>query len=268
MIKLFLLFALLGAVAGLLAGALGLGGGVVIVPVLLLVFAALGFDPEVLAQMAVATSLATISVTSLNAIRTHHRAGYLRWALAGRLAGGIAVGALAGAFVADWLPGPVLAQLFGIFAMVIAVRMAWPAGRAEDAARERLPGRAGLAGAGGLIGLASSIFGIGGGSLTVPFLSGRGLPMQQAVAVSAACGLVIALAGCVGFIIAGWQEPGRPPFSLGYIYLPAFAGIVVTSFPMARVGARLAHRLPSARLKKVFAAVLFVIGLKLALDSL
>jgi hypothetical protein len=262
------LFAVLGCVAGLLAGTLGLGGGVVIVPALLGVFSLLGFDPAVRTQMAVATSLATISVTSLSAIHTHHRAGILRWPLAGRLAFGILVGAFAGAFVADWLPGATLAGLFGGFAMVIAARMALAGRRPPRHHQESLPGDAGLAGAGGLIGLASSLFGIGGGSLTVPFLSGRGVAMREAVAVSSALGFLIAVAGSLGFVVAGWNRTALPEATLGYIHLPALAGIVLTSVPLARVGARLAHRLPAARLKMVFAAVLFGIGLKLVRDTL
>lgn len=265
-LELLPVFLALGALAGLLAGTLGLGGGIIIVPALILVFTVLGFADAVKTQMAVATSLATITVTSVNAVRTHHQAGFLRWPLARQLAVGIGLGAFAGAFVADWLPGDTLARLFGVFAMVIALRMA-RAGRGTAAQRqERLPGRFALAGAGGGIGLASSLFGIGGGSLTVPFLGSRGVDMRAAVAVSAALGFVIALAGSVGFAVAGWGRTGLPEASLGYIHLPALGGIVLTSFPLARVGARLAHRLPSARLKTVFAVVLFVIGLKLVLE--
>ncbi len=265
LLELLPIFLALGALAGLLAGTLGLGGGIIIVPALILVFSLLDFADAVKTQMAVATSLATITVTSLNAVRTHHQAGFLRWALAGQLAAGIAVGAFAGAFVADWLPGDILARLFGAFAMVIAWRMARAGRGTAPPGPERLPGPSALAGVGGVIGLASSLFGIGGGSLTVPFLGSRGVDMRAAVAVSAALGFVIALAGTIGFAVAGWGRTGMPEATLGYIHLPALGGIVLTSFPLARVGARLAHRLPSARLKKVFAVVLFVIGLKLVL---
>lgn len=264
-IKLFVVFLLVGCVAGLLAGALGLGGGVVIVPALLLVFHWLGFGNDVLVHMAVATSLSTIVVTSLNSVRTHHGAGYVRWPLVLRISAGIVVGALAGAFVADWFSGDSLERLFGGFAMLVALQMALFGRAPHVEGSERLPPTPGLVLAGGVIGLISSLFGIGGGSLTVPFLSACRVRMQEAVAASAACGLPIAVAGTTGFVISGWAEPGRPDWSLGYVYLPAFAGIVLASYPMARVGARFSHRLPSARLKKVFAVVLFVIGLKLAI---
>ncbi len=134
---------------------------------------------------------------------------------------------------------------------------------ANDTLPERVPGALGLGLAGALIGTGSAIFGIGGGSLTVPFLSWCRLKMQQAVAISSACGLPIAVAGTVGFAIAGWDESRLPDGALGYVFLPATAGIVLTSFPFARLAARVSHRLPSVTLKRVFAVVLFLLGLKL-----
>ena len=260
--------ALIGVFAGLLGGALGLGGGVVIVPPLIYLFQALGFDDAVVAQMAVGTSLATIIVTAGSSVRAHHRAGYVRWPLAWRLAVGIVVGALIGAVIADRLSAA-LTRLFGVFAVLIAAQMLLSRRRAVsagDGLLERVPGGVGLAGVGSVIGGISSLFGIGGGSLTVPFLSWCRLPMQNAVAISAACGLPIALAGSAGFVATGWGRTELPPWSLGYLYLPAALAIVVTSFPMARVGARLSHRLPSATLRRIFAAVLIVIGVELILN--
>ena len=264
----FLAYAALGCVAGLLSGALGLGGGVVIVPALLLTLPALGLATDMAAHLAVATSLATIAVTSLSAIRTHHQHGFLRWPLALRLAAGIIAGAFAGALLASHMPGAWLAGLFGVFAMLIAVQMAFASApaRVERAAEaERLPGTAGLVTAGALIGLVSGVFGIGGGSVTVPWLSWCRVRMQEAVAVSAAGGFPIAVGGCTGFIISGWNQPGLPAGSLGYVYLPAAAAIVLTSFPFAWLGARAAHRLPSRSLKRIFALILFLIGLRLVL---
>lgn len=266
---LVLICALIGVFAGLLGGALGLGGGVVIVPPLIYLFHALGFDDAVVAQMAVGTSLATIIVTAGSSVRAHHVAGFVRWPLAWRLAVGIVVGALIGAVVADRLSGAALTRLFGVFAVLIAAQMLLSRRRAANPGGdlpERVPGGAGLAGVGSVIGGISSLFGIGGGSLTVPFLSWCRLPMQNAVAISAACGLPIALAGSAGFIATGWGRTELPPWSLGYVYLPAALAIVVTSFPMARVGARLSHRLPSTTLRRIFAGVLIVIGAELILN--
>ncbi|HBL85941.1 MAG TPA: hypothetical protein DD399_02530, partial [Alcanivorax sp.] len=181
----------------------------------------------------------------------------------------IVVGALLGAVVADRLSGAALTRLFGVFAVLIAAQMLLSRRRAVsagDGLPERVPGGVGLAGVGSVIGGISSLFGIGGGSLTVPFLSWCRLPMQNAVAISAACGLPIALAGSAGFVATGWGRTELPPWSLGYVYLPAALAIVVTSFPMARVGARLSHRLPSATLRRIFAAVLIVIGVELILN--
>ncbi|HEX5677003.1 MAG TPA: sulfite exporter TauE/SafE family protein [Alcanivorax sp.] len=266
---LVLICALIGVFAGLLGGALGLGGGVVIVPPLIYLFHALGFDDAVVAQMAVGTSLATIIVTAGSSVRAHHVAGFVRWPLAWRLAGGIVVGALIGAVIADRLSGAALTRLFGVFAVLIAAQMLLSrrrGARVQVDLPERVPGSAGLAGVGSVIGTVSSLFGIGGGSLTVPFLSWCRLPMQNAVAISAACGLPIALAGSAGFVATGWGRPELPPWSLGYVYLPAALAIVVTSFPMARVGARLSHRLPSATLRRIFAGILIVIGVELILN--
>lgn len=264
-LELIPVYVLLGVLSGLLGGALGLGGGVVIVPGLLLVFHLRGLTGN-MAQLAVATSLATIIVTSVGAVRAHHQRGSLRWPLVFRLSGGIVVGAFAGAFIADWLSGPRLTQLFGVFAVLVAVQMMTSNWRKVPAGLpERVPGTPVLVAAGGGIGLVSSLFGIGGGSLTVPFMNACRVRMQEAVAVSSACGLPIALAGCVGFIIAGWDNPHLPPGSLGYVYLPAAVGIGIASYPMARVGAGLAHRLPAATLKRIFAVVLCVIGARLAL---
>ena len=265
MLELFLICLGVGVGAGLLAGALGLGGGVVIVPALIFLFHGLGFADDLVAKMAVATSLSTIIITSISAVRTHHKAGFVRWPVAFRLGVGIVLGAFAGAFIADAMKGELLTRLFGLFAMLIALQMLLVGQKAVDTSLpERVPGAVGLGIAGVLIGTGSAIFGIGGGSLTVPFLSWCRLKMQQAVAISSACGLPIAVAGTVGFAVAGWDEHHLPEGALGYVFLPATAGIVLTSFPFARLAARLSHRLPSATLKRVFAVVLFVLGVNLA----
>lgn len=259
------MFLAVGVVAGLLAGTLGLGGGVVIVPALLMIFPLMNFPNAILGQLAVATSLATVVVTSISAIRIHHRLGAVRWPVALPMAVGILLGAFTGAFFASAMTSDMLVRLFGGFAMVVSAQMALSSRYATVVGEERLPGKLGLALVGAVIGTFSSMFGIGGGSLTVPFLSACRLRMQQAVAISAVCGLPIAIGGGLGFVLAGWQHPDLPNGSVGFVYLPAAAGIVLTSFPAARVGARLAHRLPATTLKRVFAVALFLIGLKLVL---
>lgn len=254
---------MVGVLAGLSAGTLGLGGGVVVVPALLVLFQRVGFDPQTLSQQAVATSLACIVVTATAAMLSHRRLGTLRRDLILPLALGIVAGAFAGALFASHLDGRLLMRAFGGLALVVAVQMFWLAGRPRGAALdERLPGWPLRSLAGAVIGAISAMFGIGGGSMAVPLLSHWRVPMTQAVATSAACGVPIALAGCAGFIVGGWQLT-LPPGSVGFIYLPAVAAIVVTSMPAAWVGARIAHRLPAQQLQRLFALALLLIGLKL-----
>ena len=255
----FLIYPALGVVAGLAAGLLGVGGGLIIVPVLIYAFTLLGFSPDVLTHMAVGTSLATIILTSVGSVYQHHKKGAVLWSILTWYACGLALGALAGAKVADVIHGRSLQILFGAFAILIAVQMA--SGFKPHAARD-LPGKPGLMLTGGFIGAISAIFGIGGGSLSVPFLTWCNVKMQQAVATSAAGGMPIALAGALGFVINGWDE-AVPDYSVGYVYLPALVGIAITSIIFAQLGARLAHRLPAATLKKIFAALLVLVGIKL-----
>ncbi|MHA6491985.1 sulfite exporter TauE/SafE family protein [Pseudomonas borbori] len=253
-----LLYLALGAAAGVLAGLFGVGGGIIIVPVLVFSFAAQGFDAAVLTHLAVGTSLATIIFTSINSVLEHHRKGAVRWPIFVWMTLGILLGAALGAATAASIQGPMLQKIIGIFAIVIALQMALDF---KPKANAQVPGKLGLTAAGGVVGWASAIFGIGGGSLNVPFLTWRSVPMQQAVATSAACGLPIALAGALTFMWLGWHDPLLPEWSLGFVYLPAMAGIAVTSMVFARFGARLAHRLSPRLLKRLFALLLFAVGL-------
>lgn len=257
----FLIYPALGVVAGLAAGLLGVGGGLIIVPVLIYAFTLLGFSHDVLTHMAVGTSLATIIITSFGSVYQHHKKGAVLWSVLTWYALGLALGAFFGAKVADVIHGRVLQVLFGAFAILIAIQMV--SGFKPHASRE-LPGKFGLTVTGGFIGAISAIFGIGGGSLSVPFLTWCNVKMQQAVATSAAGGMPIAMAGALGFVINGWDE-AVPEYSLGYVYLPALVGIAVTSVLFAQLGARLAHKLPAATLKKIFAGLLVVVGIKLLL---
>lgn len=255
----FALYIAVGAGAGLSAGLFGIGGGLVIVPVLVLCFAALGFSAEVLTQMAVGTSLATIVVTSISSVRAHHALGNVRWGLFALLTPGIALGVWLGANTAALMPGSVLQLVFGAFVMVMAAQMGL--GLKPSPSRE-LPGGAALSLVGAAIGYISALFGIGGGSISVPFFSWCNVRMQQAVATSAACGLPIAVVGALSNMAVGWQHPLLPAYSLGYVYLPAFAGIVISSALFARIGAQWAQRLPSAQLKRYFAVLLFLVGVQ------
>ncbi|MEK1941921.1 MAG: sulfite exporter TauE/SafE family protein [Pseudomonas sp.] len=253
----FLLYLLLGAGAGVLAGLFGVGGGIIIVPVLVFSFTAQGFDSAILTQMAVGTSLATIIFTSINAVREHHRKGAVRWEIVLWMSMGIVVGAGLGALTAKAIHGEYLQKIIGVFAIAVALQMAFAL---KPKASRDVPGKPGLGVAGVLIGWASALFGVGGGSMTVPFLSWRSVPMQQAVATSSACGFPIALAGALSFIIVGWHDPRLPQWSLGFIYLPALLGIALTSMFFAKFGVRLAHKLSPLLLKRLFALLLVCVG--------
>ncbi|MDY7567584.1 sulfite exporter TauE/SafE family protein [Pseudomonas sp. RTC3] len=254
----FLLYLLLGAGAGVLAGLFGVGGGIIIVPVLVYSFTLQGFDPSILTHLAVGTSLATIIFTSINAVREHHRLGAVRWAIFIWMTVGILVGAGFGALTAKAIAGPHLQKIIGVFAVLVALQLF---AEFKPKASRGVPGKVGLTLAGTVLGWASAIFGIGGGSLTVPFLVWRSVPMRQAVATSSACGFPIAVASALSFMILGWHDPRLPAHSLGFIYLPALLGIALTSMIFARFGARLAHTLSPRLLKRMFAALLLCVGI-------
>lgn len=254
----YLLYLLIGVVAGLMAGLFGIGGGVIIVTVLILSFTAHGFPVEVITHLAIGTSLATIVVTSLSSIYSHNKKRAINWPLFGWLTAGIMAGAVGGGLFAQTLPGELLQLAFGLFLVAVGVQMGFPV----RSGAYRPPGRPLLVGSGALIGYISALFGIGGGSLTVPFLAHRGLPMREAVATSAACGLPVALFGALTFGFAAAALPNLPPGSWGFIYLPALMGIVVASAPSARLGARLAHRLDPALLRKLFALSSVLFGVR------
>lgn len=258
-----LLYLALGAFAGVMAGLLGVGGGLIIVPVLAWIFRGQNVADAIIMHLAIGTSLATIVITSLSSVRAHHQRGAVLWPVVWRLTPGIVIGAWLGAVVADALPSRALSKIFAVFVLTVAAQMAFGA---KPAPQRALPGPTGMALAGGVIGLASAIVGIGGGSLTVPFLTWCNTAMRQAVATSAACGLPIALAGSIGYIATGLNAADAPPWSLGYVYGPALVGVAIASMLTAPLGAKLAHTLPTETLKRVFAIFLAVVGTKMLLS--
>ena len=259
----FFLYAGLGVFAGVIAGFLGVGGGLIIVPVLVTIFQGKGFDENVLVHIAVGTSLATIVITSVSSVYAHHRRGAVLWSVFRIITPGIIAGALLGAVVADFLPGARLRIVFGVFELIVAGYMAWDF---IPAPHRNLPGQFVFNITGVLIGMVSSVIGIGGGTMTVPFLTWCNVSLRNAVATSSACGLPIAIAGCVGFIITGWNETGLPEQSFGYVYWPAFLAIVISSMLLAPFGAWLAHRFSAEKLKRFFSLALFVLGMKMVLS--
>lgn len=255
-----LVYPLVGIFAGILAGLLGVGGGLVIVPVLVWVFSLQEIGSTHLMQLAIGTSLATIVATSLSSIRAHHAKGAVLWPLFRKLAPGLLLGAWLGAMVADKIPSDTLKIFFGVFVILIGLQMSL--GLKPKPHRD-LPGGGGLFGAGAVIGTLSALVGIGGGSLSVPYLTWCNVEVRKAVATSAAGGLPIALSGMLGFIVMGWGVSGLPAWSSGYVYWPAFAGIVVASAFTAPLGAKLAHSLPTTTLKRIFAVFLVFVGLRM-----
>ncbi|WP_299235962.1 sulfite exporter TauE/SafE family protein [uncultured Halomonas sp.] len=252
----------LGAVAGTLAGLFGVGGGLIIVPALVVAFGVQGVSPEVTMHLAVGTSLATIVVTGASSAWGHYHRGSIhqQWFLA--LLPGLLLGAIAGVFVADGLSAGSLGTLFGVFVLVMAARMALSRGPRPGSVA---PGRATMAAAGGVIGGISALFGIGGGTLCVPWLTRCGAPLTQAVGTSAACGIPIALFGAATFSVLGWGNALLPAGATGFVMWPALLGIALASVPCARLGVRLAHRLPARVLRLAFAALLASVGLTFVL---
>lgn len=255
----FALYLVLGSVAGVLAGLFGIGGGLIIVPILIFSFDLQGVSSEVSTHLAVGTSLATIVFTSLSSIRSHHVKKAVRWDVFRPMVVGIVVGAVLGAWTASLLNGDSLQLIIGVFVILVALKMFF---EVNPTPGRGVPGKVGLAGAGTGIGWASAIFGIGGGTLTVPFLSWCNVRMQHAVGTSAACGFPIALAGAAANGVTGWDNEALPGFSIGFIYLPALLGIVLTSVFCARYGAELAHRLDARMLKRIFAIFLVLVGIR------
>ena len=252
-----------GAVAGMFAGLLGIGGGIIIVPVLAMVFTTQGVSIAVLMHVAIGTSLATIVITSLSSVRAHHKHGGINWPVVRVMSAGVFVGGLLGAVIAKMIAGEDLKLIFSIFMFVIAAQMFF--GNTSKPHRA-LPKTAGILSASGIIGMVASLMGIGGGSLSVPFLTWCNMSIRHAIATSAAVGFPIAVSGTIGFIITGWAVAERPVMSLGFVNIPAFFSIVVASTLSAPAGAWIAHRISAVLLKKIFAGFLLILGVRMLLS--
>ncbi|MGL5039494.1 MAG: sulfite exporter TauE/SafE family protein [Aeromonas sp.] len=261
---LFMGYLLLGAFAGILAGLFGIGGGLIIVPVLMVSFKAMGFEPQLVTHMALGTSLPTMIFTGFSSLLAHRKAGAIDWPMIYRLGAGMLVGAWFGGMTANILSASTLNVIIGCFAWVMALQMGL---NLTPKAERHMPGPIGTGIAGTLIGWLSALFGIGGGSLTVPYLSWNSVPMHHAVATSAACSVPIAISGSLSYLYAGWGHADLPQWSVGYIYLPALLGIVLTSTQFARIGAKLANGLSPTRLKQAFALLMLLVGAKFILFS-
>ena len=250
----------IGVAVGFLAGLLGIGGGMVMVPMLVFVFTAKGFPAEHMMHLALATSMATIAFTSLSSVLAHHRHAAVDWVVARAMAPGIMVGALVATLVAGFLPTRPLAIFFTGFMFYAATRMFF---EVKPKPSRQLPGAVGLFGVGAGIGALSSVLAAGGAFLSIPFLARCNLPLPRAIGTAAANGFPIGVAGTAGYVLNGLRIEGLPEGSLGYVYLPALALVAAASIPLAPLGARLAHRLPVKRLRIVFALLLFGLALRM-----
>lgn len=259
------IFLATGAIAGVLAGLFGVGGGLIIVPALAWLLPRHGVDASVVMQLAIGTSLAVISATSISSTLAHHKRSGVLWPILLRIAPGLVIGAIAGGFVADILSGGTLKKVVGIGAILVSLQM-WLDLKPQTPRAPKPLGSGELLSAGGVIGILSALIGIGGGSLTVPYLSLRGISMREAVGTAAAAGMPIAWAGTIGFMWAGYGQPNLPPDTLGYVSLAGFVGIASASVFTAPIGARLAHKLPPKVLKRAFALLLFSIGVGMLLS--
>ena len=256
-------FLVTGVAAGVLAGLFGVGGGLIIVPALAVILPKLGTAPEVVMQSAIGTSLAVIGLTGISSTRSHHARNGVIWPIFWRLAPGIVIGSLLGAAIAHHVSSDALKKCVGIGALLISIQMLIDAAPKPT---RNAPGALGLGLVGSVIGALSALIGIGGGSLTVPYLSACNIDMRRAVGTSAACGMPIAWAGAAGFAYNGHGLAGLAPWSLGYIDLAAFAGIAVTSVLTAPLGAKLAHGLSPKLLKRAFAIFLAGVSLRMLLS--
>lgn len=263
MLELFLFSMLLGAIAGLLAGLFGLGGGVVIVPALVWLFSSYHFPAERIMILAIATSLATIIPTSISSIIMHQKLGNILWDKVFRLIPGILIGAGIGAFIADTIDAELLRRFFIAYLIYVGFRMAL---QKNTNSQLKKPKNWLDYIAGNGIGILSSLLGIGGGTLTVPYLVSRQIAMKNAVAVSSTCGLSIAISGTLVYTFLGWNQPFLPEWSLGYVYLPALCGIISCSILTAPIGAKLASKLPAKQLKRYFSIVIFLIAFKMLVN--
>ena len=268
-----LIFLIIGALAGFAAGLFGVGGGTIIVPLLFVVFTQMDYSPDSIMHLALGTSLATIIVTSISSLMAHNKKGAVMWPVFKNLAPGLALGCFLGAGIAGQISGLYLQLIVGAFLLWVAYKMFFTGKKpvanhssgANDVssanyANPVLPSKPKQLAAGGVIGVASAIFGIGGGSLTVPYLTRYNVVMQKAVGTSAACGLPIAIAGALGFMFFGMQQQVDVPNTIGFVHIYAFLGISIMSFFTAKLGAKVAHILSPELLKKCFAVLLTVVG--------
>ena len=260
MLTVLSIYCAVGAVVGFLAGLLGVGGGLVIVPMLVFVFGSQEIPAAMTMHLALGTSLSSIIFTSISSFMAHHRRRAVHWDIVRKIVIGILTGTFLGSCFASTLTTNVLKAFFVVFLYFVSVQLL--TNRKPKASRE-IPGWIGMFITGNAIGFVSSLVGIGGGSLSVPFMVWCNIAVHHAIGTSAAIGLPIAVAGTAGYIFNGWGNPDLPDYSIGYVYLPALFGIAAISVLTAPLGARLAHSLPVDKLKRIFGVLLIVVATRM-----
>ncbi|MBL8522131.1 MAG: sulfite exporter TauE/SafE family protein [Betaproteobacteria bacterium] len=260
-ISFWLIYLGVGIFVGFFAGLLGIGGGSVMVPILSLTFAAQGFSSDHVIHMALATSMATIIPGAFASAWTHHKHQAVNWGVVKSMAPGILVGTFSGAVIAHFSSTAFLKTFFVGFICFLALQLLFDL---KPKSRHALPGAGGMFAFGAVMGIISSFAGIGGAVLSIAFLSWCNIRMHEAIGTAAAIGVPLALAGTVGFVVTGMMDKDLPAWSLGYVSLPAFIGIAITSFAIAPLGAKLAHRMPVVVLRRVFVVFLVALALKMA----
>jgi len=263
MLSLLLTYCAIGSVVGILAGLLGVGGGLIIVPMLIFSFNSQGVPREIIMHLALGTSLASIMFTSISSFMAHHKRGAVHWDIVGTIAPGILTGTFIGSCFASLLSTNILKIFFVLFLYSIAAQLL--TNKKPKASRE-LPGLLGMFATGNVIGFVSSLVGIGGGSLSVPFMIRCNVVVHHAIGTSAAIGMPIALAGTAGYIFSGWNVANLPEYAVGYVYMPALFGIAAVSVLTAPLGVKLAHSLPVDKLKKIFALLVLIFATKMLIS--
>jgi uncharacterized membrane protein YfcA len=259
----FAAYIAVGACVGFLAGLLGIGGGMTLVPILAALFSAQALAPDHAVHMALATGMASVMFTSTASVREHHRLGSVDWSIVRRLAPGMIAGTLLSTLASGWVAQRTLALSFAVIVYAGAIQLLL--GKKPHAART-LPGPAATVGIGLVIGIICGLVSAGGAFLTVPFMLFCGVVMHTAIGTAAAVGIPVAVIGTIGFVVAGWRVEALPPHTLGFVFLPALVALVIGSVITAPFGARLAHRLPVATLKRVFAGLLIVLATKMVVS--
>jgi uncharacterized membrane protein YfcA len=257
---------LIGAFAGVMAGLLGVGGGIVLVPAFYYTFQSLGYDNAQLMQICVATSLATIIVTSIRSVLSHNKKGAVDWGILRGWAPGIVIGALFGVLIAARLQSSTLTIIFGCLGMSVGVYMAF--GRKDWAIGDVMPAGPVRIVLSSAIGFLSTLMGIGGGSFAVPTMTLHRIPIHRAVATASGFGLAIALPSAIGFLFTTAPEAGRPPFTVGYVNIAAFLVVISMTVFTAPIGANLAHKLPVKTLKQVFAVFLILVAANMLREAI